>query len=76
MQALERLPAGPFNAVSPRWCRAKELVQESIESLIIHFHLMTEGFNVPRGEAYCSVESSKGELGFYIVSDGSNKPYG
>jgi NADH-quinone oxidoreductase subunit D len=53
----------------------KELVQESIESLIIHFHLMTEGFNVPRGEAYCSVESSKGELGFYIVSDGGNKPY-
>ena len=36
---------------------------------------MTEGFEVPRGEAYCSVESSKGELGFYVVSDGSNKPY-
>jgi NADH-quinone oxidoreductase subunit D len=76
MQALERLPAGPFNAVSPKVVPPpKELVQESIESLIIHFHLMTEGFNVPRGEAYCSVESSKGELGFYIVSDGSNKPY-
>jgi NADH-quinone oxidoreductase subunit D len=36
---------------------------------------MTEGFEVPKGEAYCSVESSKGELGFYVVSDGSNKPY-
>jgi NADH-quinone oxidoreductase subunit D len=76
MQALERLPSGPCNAVSPKVVPPpKELVQESIESLIIHFHLMTEGFNVPRGEAYCSVESSKGELGFYIVSDGSSKPY-
>lgn len=76
MQALERLPSGPFNAVSPKVVPPpKEKVQESIESLIIHFHLMTEGFNVPRGEAYCSVESSKGELGFYIVSDGSSKPY-
>jgi NADH-quinone oxidoreductase subunit D len=76
MQALERLPSGPFNAVSPKVVPPpKEKVQENIESLIIHFHLMTEGFNVPRGEAYCSVESSKGELGFYIVSDGSSKPY-
>jgi len=75
-QALERLPSGPFNAVSPKVVPPpKELVQENIESLIIHFHLMTEGFNVPKGEAYCSVESSKGELGFYIVSDGGSKPY-
>jgi NADH-quinone oxidoreductase subunit D len=36
---------------------------------------MTEGFNVPKGEAYCSVESSKGELGFYIVSEGGSNPY-
>jgi NADH-quinone oxidoreductase subunit D len=76
MQALERLPSGPFNAVSPKVVPPpKETVQESIESLIIHFHLMTEGFDVPKGEAYCSVESSKGELGFYIVSDGGSKPY-
>ena len=75
-QALERLPEGPCNAASPKVVPPpKELVQESIESLIIHFHLMTEGFNVPKGEAYCSVESSKGELGFYIVSDGSSRPY-
>lgn len=75
-QALERLPDGPCNAASAKVVPPpKELVQESIESLIIHFHLMTEGFNVPRGEAYCSVESSKGELGFYIVSDGSGRPY-
>ena len=53
----------------------KEKVLNNVESLIIHFHLMTEGFDVPEGEAYCSVESSKGELGFYIVSDGSSKPY-
>jgi len=75
-QALAILPSGPVNAVSPKVVPPpKEKVQENIESLIIHFHLMTEGFNVPRGEAYCSVESSKGELGFYIVSDGSSKPY-
>ena len=75
-QVLDKLPSGEINAYSPKVVPpSKEKVVNSIESLIIHFHIMTEGFEVPKGEAYCSVESSKGELGFYVVSDGSNKPY-
>ena len=75
-QVLDKLPSGEINAYNPKVISPlKEKVQENIESLIIHFHLMTEGFNVPKGEAYASVESSKGELGFYVVSDGSSKPY-
>jgi NADH-quinone oxidoreductase subunit D len=54
---------------------AKFRVQESIEALIHHFHLASEGFPTPRGEVYASIESPKGELGFYLVSDGSNKPW-
>jgi len=75
-QVLDKLPSGEINAYHPKVVPPpKEKVLNNVESLIIHFHLMTEGFEVPKGEAYCSVESSKGELGFYIVSDGSNKPY-
>ena len=75
-QVLDKLPGGEVNAYNPKVVPPpKEKVLSSVESLIIHFHLMTEGFEVPKGEAYCSVESSKGELGFYVVSDGSNKPY-
>jgi len=75
-QVLDKLPPGEINAYNPKVVPPpKERVLSNIESLIIHFHIMTEGFEVPRGEAYCSVESSKGELSFYIVSDGSNKPY-
>jgi NADH-quinone oxidoreductase subunit D len=75
-QVLDKLPPGEINAYNPKVVPPpKEKVLSNIESLIIHFHIMTEGFEVPRGEAYCSVESSKGELSFYIVSDGSNKPY-
>ena len=47
----------------------------SMESLIHHFKLYTEGFHVPEGEVYCSVEAPKGEFGVYLVADGSNKPY-
>ena len=76
LQTLDKLPSGEINAYNPKVISPlKEKVQENIESLIMHFHLMTEGFNVPKGEAYASVESSKGELGFYVVSDGTSKPY-
>ena len=76
MQTLDKLPSGEIHAYNPKVISPlKEKVQENIESLIMHFHLMTEGFNVPKGEAYASVESSKGELGFYVVSDGSSKPH-
>jgi len=50
-------------------------MKTSMEELIHHFKLFTEGFRVPEGEAYASVEHPKGEFGIYIVSDGANKPY-
>ena len=76
-QAAEKLPDGPVSAsdaplvVPP----AKEEVGRDIAALIRHFKIMEEGFKPPRGEVYSSIESSKGELGFYLVSDGSNKPF-
>lgn len=50
-------------------------MKHSMEALIHHFKLFTEGFHVPKGEVYAAVEAPKGELGVYLVSDGSNKPY-
>ncbi|EQD42486.1 NADH dehydrogenase I, D subunit, partial [mine drainage metagenome] len=50
-------------------------INESMEALIHHFKLFTEGFQVPVGEVYSAVESPRGELGCYIVSDGTSKPY-
>ena len=50
-------------------------MKSSMESLINHFKLFTEGFHVPIGETYTCVEAPKGEFGVYLVSDGTNKPY-
>ncbi|MEI7036988.1 NADH-quinone oxidoreductase subunit D [Fulvimonas yonginensis] len=50
-------------------------MKESMEALIHHFKLFTEGYGVPAGEAYCAVEAPKGEFGVYLVSDGANKPF-
>ena len=58
---------------SPRRPRAR--IDESMEALIHHFKIFTEGFKVPEGEVYVAIESPRGELGCYIVSDGSGKPY-
>ncbi len=75
-QALDKMPGGPILADNPHVVfPPKGKVQESIESLIHHFHLATEGFPTPKGEVYTSIESTKGELGFYLVSDGTNKPW-
>jgi NADH-quinone oxidoreductase subunit D len=75
-QAINRLPAGPINALAPEYVTPeKGMVQKDMAALIRHFKLMDEGIRPPKGEAYSSIESSKGELGFYIVSDGTSKPY-
>jgi NADH-quinone oxidoreductase subunit D len=75
-QAIDGLPGGDFRTqdrkISPP---PREELDTSMESLIHHFKLYTEGYRPPVGEAYAAVEGSKGELGFYIVSDGSNRPY-
>ncbi|MFQ6098106.1 MAG: NADH dehydrogenase (quinone) subunit D, partial [Armatimonadota bacterium] len=75
-QALNRLPAGDYRAedrkVSPP---PKPEIDESMEALIHHFKLVTEGFRPPAGEVYQAIESPRGEIGFYVASDGSGKPY-
>jgi NADH-quinone oxidoreductase subunit D len=53
----------------------KDNVVKDIDALIRQFKIVSEGFQPPKGEVYASVESAKGELGFYIVSDGSNRPF-
>jgi NADH-quinone oxidoreductase subunit D len=75
-QALERLPKGPIIADDPRiTLPPKDDVTQDIAALIRQFKIVSEGFYPPKGEVYASVEASKGELGFYIVSDGSNHPF-
>ena len=74
-QALDKLKPGPVLADCPQVCYPpKENVYNSIEGLIHHFKIASEGFPAPEGEVYQGVEAPKGELGFYIVSDGGNKP--
>jgi NADH-quinone oxidoreductase subunit D len=75
-QALENLPPGPVLADHP-WATPppKERLDKDMEALIRHFLFYSRGYPVPPGEAYASVESARGEVGFYIVSDGSEKPY-
>jgi len=75
-QALERLPKEPILTDDPRVVLPnKEMVLSDIASLIHQFKIVSEGFTAPEGEVYASVEAAKGELGFYIVSDGSNHPF-
>ncbi len=75
-QVLEKMPDGPYNADDPKIVLPpKERVFSDMEAVIHHFILVTRGFPVPPGEAYASIESPKGELGYYVVADGSEKPY-
>jgi NADH-quinone oxidoreductase subunit D len=75
-QALENLPSGPVNTLDRKVAPPpRNEINTSMESLIHHFKLVTEGFHVPRGHVYQAVESPRGELGFYMVSDGGNRPY-
>jgi NADH-quinone oxidoreductase subunit D len=75
-QAMAGLPDGPIKADAPHIVLPeRESMKTSIEALIYHFKLVTEGFHPPVGEVYQTIESPRGELGFYIVSDGSPKPW-
>ena len=75
-QVLETLPDGDCNADNPKIVPpAKERVFSDMEALIHHFILVTRGFPVAPGEAYACIESPKGELGYYVVADGSERPY-
>jgi NADH-quinone oxidoreductase subunit D len=74
-QALERVPDGPINVDDPRVILPpKSEVMGSIDGMIAHFKLVMEGLKVPAGEVWYSIESSKGELGLYLVADGGPKP--
>ena len=76
-QAIEKLKFenGPVLAEGKLCPPRRVEMKKSMEALIHHFKLYTEGFHVPRGEVYASVEAPKGEFGVFLVSDGSNKPY-
>ena len=75
-QAMNSMPKGPYKIQDKKVTPPpRKRLDESMEALIHHFKIYTEGFKVPEGEAYVAVESPRGELGCYIVSDGSSKPY-
>ena len=75
-QVLDKMPAGDYRVQDKKVTpppRAR--IDESMEALIHHFKIFTEGFKVPEGEVYVAIESPRGELGCYLVSDGSSKPF-
>ena len=75
-QCLEQMPEGPVMTNDNKFTPPRRAeMKQSMEALIHHFKLYTEGFHVPEGEVYACVEAPKGEFGVYLVSDGSNKPY-
>lgn len=75
-QALQKMPEGPVMTANTKVGPPKRKeMKMSMEALINHFKLYTEGYHVPKGEVYTAVEAPKGEFGVYLVSDGSNKPY-
>jgi NADH-quinone oxidoreductase subunit D len=75
-QAMRRIPDGPWIADDRKVVLPpREELHTSMESLIHHFKIVTEGFRVPEGEVYVTIESPRGELGCYVVSDGGTKPW-
>ncbi len=75
-QCLDQMPEGPVMTEDNKYAPPRRGdMKQSMESLIHHFKLYTEGFHVPEGEIYRAVEAPKGEFGVYLVSDGSQKPY-
>ena len=75
-QAIANMPSGPVMAPDHKVTPPQRgEMKQSMEALIHHFKLYTEGFHVPEGESYTAVEAPKGEFGVFLVSDGTNKPY-
>ncbi len=75
-QALDGMPEGAIKADAPKIVLPdREKMKTQMESLIHHFKIVTEGFTVPSGEVYQGIESSRGQMGYYVVSDGTAKPY-
>lgn len=75
-QALDGMPEGPVKADAPKIVLPdREKMKTQMEALIHHFKIVTEGFNVPAGEVYQTIESGHGQMGYYVVSDGTAKPY-
>jgi NADH-quinone oxidoreductase subunit D len=75
IQAMEGMPEGDWKADAPHVVLPdREKMKTQMEALIYHFKIVTEGFQVPAGEVYQVIESPRGELGYYVVSDGSAKP--
>jgi NADH-quinone oxidoreductase subunit D len=73
---INKMPIGPVKSIDGKIVAPKkEDLKNSMEALIHHFKLFSEGFRVPKGEIYTAVEAPKGEFGVYLISDGSNKPY-
>jgi NADH-quinone oxidoreductase subunit D len=75
-QALDGMPPGALNADAPKIVLPdREKMKTQMEALIHHFKIVTEGFNVPKGEVYQGIECGHGQMGYYVVSDGSAKPW-
>jgi NADH-quinone oxidoreductase subunit D len=75
-QIVDLMPLGDYKIQDKKVTPPpRSRIDESMEALIHHFKIFTEGFKVPEGEVYCAVESPRGELGCYLVSDGGAKPY-
>jgi NADH-quinone oxidoreductase subunit D len=75
-QALEGMPEGDWKAAAPQVVLPdREKMKTQMEALIYHFKIVTEGFRVPAGEVYQAIESPRGEIAYYVVSDGTSKPY-
>ncbi|MEQ8249676.1 MAG: NADH-quinone oxidoreductase subunit D, partial [Oceanibaculum nanhaiense] len=75
-QAIEKMPDGPVKTTDRKVAPPKRAeMKQSMEALIHHFKLYTEGYHVPAGETYTAVEAPKGEFAVYLVADGSNRPY-
>ena len=76
IQCIDKMPKGPIKSIDGKISPPKrDEIKQSMEALIHHFKLFTEGYRVPAGNVYTSVEAPKGEFGVFLISDGSNKPY-